>query len=338
MDRSAAAGIESGGIALGVGAADPPPNQTALPTMRRVVDPGEDPFAHPAERDLARLFDFYRVRWVYEPTAFAIDHDAHGRPRAFFTPDFYLPDHRCYLELTTMRQELVTRKNRKLRLLREHFPNVSIRLLYRRDCARIAELFPDDDEPARPARLGRVLFPDAEIRARVDEMAGALAASLADRSPDEPTPLLLRLGNASSLLPDLLAAGLRRRGVVTAADRLHLSRYRPHAAGPGVAVRRAPVFPLAGRRVVLVADVVNTGLSFAYLRRWLLLHGAAGVEICALLDRAPARLVDVPIAHAAFAAPDQPLAGWGLHAHGPFRDLPYIATVEPDVPGNGKPS
>ncbi len=94
-------------------------------------------FAHPSERKLAELLDFYGVRWEYEPVEFVLAWDDHGRPASAFRPDFYLPDQDCYLELTTLRQELVTRKNRKLRRLAELYPEVRVRPLYRRDYAHL---------------------------------------------------------------------------------------------------------------------------------------------------------------------------------------------------------
>ena len=90
-------------------------------------------FAHNSERQFARLLDFYRVEWEYEPTAFPIEWDAAGRPTQQFRPDFYLPSFGLYIEITTLNQRLVTKKNRKVRRLRELYPDVHIRVLYQRD-------------------------------------------------------------------------------------------------------------------------------------------------------------------------------------------------------------
>jgi hypothetical protein len=90
-------------------------------------------FAHNSERQFARLLDFYRVDWQYEPTAFPIDWDAAGNPSQYFRPDFYLPGFDLYIEITTLNQRLVTRKNRKVRRLRELYPRVRIKVLYQRD-------------------------------------------------------------------------------------------------------------------------------------------------------------------------------------------------------------
>lgn len=90
-------------------------------------------FAHSSEREFARLLDFYDVVWEYEPRAFAIEWDATGSPTSQFRPDFYLPEDDLYIEITTMNQKLVTKKNRKVRRLRELYPDVRCKVFYRRD-------------------------------------------------------------------------------------------------------------------------------------------------------------------------------------------------------------
>jgi len=100
------------------------------------LEPVEDrlpEFAHPSEREFARVMDFYRIRWEYEPKTFPIEWDENKNVISAFTPDFYLPDLDLFIELTTMKQSLVTKKNRKVRLLRELYPDVNIKILYERD-------------------------------------------------------------------------------------------------------------------------------------------------------------------------------------------------------------
>src|SRR5688572_15569955 len=89
-------------------------------------------FAHASEAEFARLLTFYGVRWHYEPRSFPLRTDGDHLLEAF-TPDFYLPDYDQYIELTTMRQSLATLKNRKLRRIRELYPEINIKLLNRRD-------------------------------------------------------------------------------------------------------------------------------------------------------------------------------------------------------------
>ena len=90
-------------------------------------------FAHNSERQFAKLLDFYGITWEYEPRTFTLEHDRDGRPSQAFTPDFYLPAYDLYIEITTLNQKLVTKKNRKARRLREQYPDVAIRVLYQRD-------------------------------------------------------------------------------------------------------------------------------------------------------------------------------------------------------------
>jgi len=90
-------------------------------------------FAHDSEAELARVLDFYQVSWRYEPDVFPISWSPAGAVIESFAPDFYLPELELYVELTTLRQALVRKKNRKLRLLRQLYPEVRVKLLYARD-------------------------------------------------------------------------------------------------------------------------------------------------------------------------------------------------------------
>jgi hypothetical protein len=128
-----------------------------LPELRRAVSVlaeniGEDDllkpgahrtvaFAHESEEEFARILDFYHIAWQYEPRTFAIEWDDSGNITSSFTPDFYLPDQDLYIELTTLKQPLVTRKNRKVRKLRELYPEVNLKVLYASDYHRLVERF-----------------------------------------------------------------------------------------------------------------------------------------------------------------------------------------------------
>lgn len=121
--------------------------EDSSPLARREVDEwrfyaGDRPphFAQPAERELARLFDFYGVRWMQEPHTFVLERDENGRVKEAFTPDFYLPDQDLYIECTVMRQSLTTRKNRKIRRVKEMY-GIRVKPFYRRDFERLAAEF-----------------------------------------------------------------------------------------------------------------------------------------------------------------------------------------------------
>jgi hypoxanthine phosphoribosyltransferase len=90
-------------------------------------------FAHNSERQLAKLLDFYGIAWEYEPREFVLHRGRDGEPIQAFCPDFYLPAYELYIEVTTLNQKLVTKKNRKMRRLRELHPEVKIKMFYQRD-------------------------------------------------------------------------------------------------------------------------------------------------------------------------------------------------------------
>ena len=95
--------------------------------------PAKREFGHPSEEIFANLLDFYRIGWQYEPRSFPLQWDKDGKVLEAFTPDFYLPEFDLFVELTTMKQTLVTRKNRKIRLLRAIYPHVNVQVFYQKD-------------------------------------------------------------------------------------------------------------------------------------------------------------------------------------------------------------
>jgi hypothetical protein len=114
-------------------------------------------FAHASERVAAEILDFYHVRWEYEPTSFPLEWDGKGNVIASFTPDFYLPDFDLYIELTTMSQKLVTKKNRKVKRLKELYPDVNIRIFYQKDFRALLQRFGAVPQDVPHAEGGGVL-------------------------------------------------------------------------------------------------------------------------------------------------------------------------------------
>jgi hypoxanthine phosphoribosyltransferase len=98
-------------------------------------------FANEAELECAKVLDYYGVPWEYEPRTFVLERDDAGQVVEAFTPDFYLPEQDLYLEITVMKQSLVTRKNRKLRKVRQLYPDVRVKLFYKRDIERLAQRY-----------------------------------------------------------------------------------------------------------------------------------------------------------------------------------------------------
>ena len=107
-------------------------------TLSAPEDAGTQPhertrFAHNSERQFAKLLDFYGIAWEYEPKTFVLEADREGNPVQAFSPDFYLPAYDLFIEITTLNQKLVTKKNRKVRRLRELYPEVKVKIFYQRD-------------------------------------------------------------------------------------------------------------------------------------------------------------------------------------------------------------
>lgn len=120
------------------------------PNMRPQPNPNPPKdFQHPIEAEFARLLDFYRIPWEYEPTTFPLEVDDEGNVVEAFTPDFYLPTQDVYVELTTRRQALITEKNRKIRRLRELYPEVRVKLLNRRDMRALLVKYEMEQEEPR---------------------------------------------------------------------------------------------------------------------------------------------------------------------------------------------
>lgn len=105
------------------------------------------PFSHPVEAEFARILDFYGIPWEYEPRTFVLARDPLGNVTEAFTPDFYLPEQDLYVELTTMQPHQVRHKNRKLKRLRELYPEVNIKLFKRGDIRALLLKFGVEDYP-----------------------------------------------------------------------------------------------------------------------------------------------------------------------------------------------
>jgi hypoxanthine phosphoribosyltransferase len=171
------------------------PAGPAVPTSDPI--PARPAFAHASEAELARILDFYEVAWEYEPTVFPLRWSLDGDVVESFAPDFYLPDVDLYVEMTTLRQKLVRKKNRKLRRLRELYPDVRIKLFYARDFRALM------------LKYGKLAIAGA--------LTGAEGQVGPGRSPDQPESLAPAAALGPVLTPDRPAATTRIRGDARAA-------------------------------------------------------------------------------------------------------------------------
>jgi hypoxanthine phosphoribosyltransferase len=143
-------------------------------------------FAHASEAEMARILDYYRIRWEYEPHTFPILWNLEGTVVESFSPDFWLPDLDLYLEMTTLRQKLVRKKNRKLRRIRELYPDIRVKLFYARDFRALM------------LKFGRL--------ALVDALSGTSGQVLPDRGAGEPGPIATNLTDPGA--PDVEPLGV----------------------------------------------------------------------------------------------------------------------------------
>lgn len=307
------------------------PRQLALPPLAALVD-REPRWAHPFERDFAALLDSYRIRWSYEPTTFLLSRRPDGTLEECFTPDFYLPDLRTYVELTSMRQALVTRKHRKLRRFRDVSSGTRVVMLYRRDYHRILSSWQaitlDRESGASNGTClaaGRLLYSGDVLDQRLDQVSLQVAERYAALGE---APVLIGLGSGGHQVATDLADRLTGGPRPACVDGMAVER----DAGQARVVRRTGV-PLTGRTVTLVPALISTGLTVEFAAGWLRRRGTAAVDVCALLDRASARVVPVPLRYESLPAPVEHLVGYGLDLRQQYRDLPGIAVFDAPYAG-----
>ncbi|KTB49215.1 hypoxanthine phosphoribosyltransferase [Dehalogenimonas alkenigignens] len=282
-------------------------------------------FAHPSEAEFARILDFYGVPWFYEPRSFPIGRVIKGTPE-MFTPDFYLPSFDLYVELTTMKQSLVTQKNRKLRRLKELFPEIKISLLYKNDYERLlAKYGVGPLAETRAHGVSRILYSAPDIEARVKELAGLISADYRDRRP-------VLLGVQRGFLC-FMADLIRQITVPMDLDFIAINYYGGTKEA-GVRVTKDADLNLTGRHILLVEDIVDTGITLNYVLEYLKSKNPRSLAVCALLDRRARRLMNIELNYVGFEVPDEFVIGYGLDYHEEYRNLPFIAV--PKISGPEK--
>ncbi|MCS7202564.1 MAG: cytidylate kinase family protein [Dictyoglomus sp.] len=117
------------------------PTKINQPLQESFNFPSKIKFANKSEEEFAKLLTFYRIAWEYEPRVFPLEWDAEGQVIEAFTPDFYLPEFDLYIELTVQKPKLMSEKIKKIKKLKELYPNINIKLLYGRDYIKILEKY-----------------------------------------------------------------------------------------------------------------------------------------------------------------------------------------------------
>ncbi len=280
-------------------------------------------FAHPSEDEFARILDFYNIEWVYEPRSFPLRWEG-DRVTEMFTPDFYLPGLDLYVELTTLKQSLVTEKNRKLRHLRELYPEIKITLLYKKDFDRLLAKYGCGPlAQTRGRGVSRVLYSSAELNRRVRELAGQISRDYAGRHP----VMVGVLRGVFCFMADLI----RQVTIPLEVDFMGISYYGGEDSSV-VKITKDIDLNVAGRHVVMVEDIVDTGLTLSYVINHLKAKGVASLSVCTLLDKRARRIADVPLDYVGFEVPDEFVVGYGLDYREEYRNLPFIGILRPDEP------
>ena len=284
-------------------------------------------FAHESEEEFARLLDFYRVPWQYEPRTFPLRLGVDGRILEAFSPDFYLPDLDLYIELTTLKQALVTDKHRKLRRLQELHPDIQIKLLHKRDYLSLLSKYGIGavNEHERMA-VREVLVSATELERRVNELGAEITRDYAGRE-------LLLVGvlkGVTCFMADLM----RHIALQLSIDFMTISSYDGDRSG-AVRIVQDLTENIEGRDVLVVEDIVDTGMTLRHLMRQMLMREPATLEVCALLDKRAHRLVETPIRYVGFEIADEFVVGYGLDYRQRFRNLPFIATIRSETVDDG---
>jgi hypothetical protein len=215
--------MTDGHRANGPGPGDQPATETAAATPRAVP-----PFAHASEAEMARILDFYAVRWIYEPRTFPILWNLDGAVVESFAPDFYLPDLDMYLEMTTLKQRLVRKKNRKLRRLRELYPDLRIKLFYARDFRALMLKY------GKLALAGELSGTLGQVGAARDQRVAAAAAAAAVAAivePPVPSVSIVVRPPSDAAASARRSRSVRRRRAATARAASPIRSLSPEALG-----------------------------------------------------------------------------------------------------------
>ncbi len=361
-------------------------------------------FAHASEAELARILDFYEVAWEYEPHTFPVAYDQAGTVLESFSPDFYLPELDLYVEITTLKQRLVRKKNRKLRRLRELYPDLRIKLLYARDFRALllkygritlADALSGEVGQATPPRhgvirAGAVDAPAAQARAATHVSARSLGSPVSPGTPQsrpgagprdrearrrrfwrgdgrmngrpdlvaDVAEVLITEGEIQAKVAELgdrvsadyagteltlvsvlkgslpfMADLMRSITIPVQIDLMEVSSYGGSATETSGLVRilKDLSSSIDGRHVLIVEDIIDTGLTLNYLVRYLRGKNPASLRICTLLDKPARRLVEIPIDYRGFEIPDQFVIGYGLDYGERYRNLRFVGVLRPEV-------
>ena len=276
-------------------------------------------FAHPSEEEFARLLDFYQIEWLYEPRSFPLQWEE-GRITEMFTPDFYLPSLDLYIEMTTLKPALTKEKKRKVRDLQELYPEVNVKLLARKDYDRLLAKYGHGPlSGTKTSGVGRVLYSTSQIQRTVRRMAKTISQDYEGRRP----LLVGVMRGVFCFMADLM----RYLTVPAEVDFMAISYFEAEKGGSVRITKGLDIDP-EGRHVILVEDIVDTGMTLSFVLGYLKTRNPASLTVCALLDKKVRRLADVNLDYTGFEVPDEFLVGYGLDYEEEYRNLPFVALLK----------
>ncbi len=279
-------------------------------------------FSHPSEEEFAKLLDFYRIEWLYEPRSFPLAWKGDSVTE-MFTPDFYLPELDLYIELTTLKQSLITEKNRKLRRVKELYPEVNVKLLNKSDYLKLLAKYGYGSlAEAKVQGINRILFSHTLIQRRVR----ALAKQISDDYAGQHLVLVGILKGVICFMADLM----QNISLPLTIELMAISYYGSNTE-PAVKITKDLDSSISCSHVLMVEDIVDTGMTLNYILNHLSAHNPASLHVCTLLDKRVRRLIDVQLDYIGFEIPDEFVVGYGLDYQGEYRNLPFIGALNPEV-------
>ena len=276
-------------------------------------------FAHPSELEFAQILNFYGLKWEYEPRSFALRYDG-DKIAEMMTPDFYLTDLDLYLELTTLKQSLVTQKNRKVRKIKELYPDVNIKLLYRKDFHRILAKYGFGPlAEADTKGIDKILLSTRQIQHKVNRLGSEISSDYKGLKP-------VLVGVQRGMIC-FMADLMRKISLPVEIDFMTISPYSGDDS-QSVRISKDLEMDLSGKDVILVEDIIDTGMTLSFLKDHLISKNTNSLQICTLLDKKIRRLVETDIKYVGFDVPDEFLVGYGLDYNEKYRNLPFIGILQ----------
>jgi hypoxanthine phosphoribosyltransferase len=177
--------------------------------------------------------------------------------------------------------------------------------------------------------IASVLITSDEIQDKVAELADRIAADYGDPGPHEPDLLLVGvLKGAVMFMTDLA----RRLPVPTQLEFMAISSYGSATSSSGVVrILKDLDRDISNRHVLIVEDIIDSGLTLSWLRKNLESRGPASLRVVTLLRKPEAAKLDVDVSYIGFDIPNEFVVGFGLDYAERYRDLPYIGTLDPSV-------